>query len=177
MGYLLPWGQMSYWGAQVIINLFAAIPFVGPDLAMLIRGDFVVGDATLNRFFSLHVIAVPWSCWAGGGHIIALHEVGSNNPDGVEIKGPQEGPTASPGRHSFPPYYTVHDIVGVVGFLIVFYRRDLLHARVWRLLPEYNNFIPSRPVQDATSHCARCLVLHAVLLDAACHHRLDGQVS
>src|SRR5512146_2639365 len=87
MGYLLPWGQMSYWGAQVIINLFAAVPFVGPDLALLIRGDYVVGDATLNRFFSFHVIAVPLVLLGlVAAHIIALHEVGSNNPDGVEIK-------------------------------------------------------------------------------------------
>ncbi|MCU0956351.1 MAG: cytochrome bc complex cytochrome b subunit, partial [Hydrogenophaga sp.] len=83
MGYLLPWGQMSYWGAQVIVNLFSAIPFIGPDLALLIRGDFVVGDATLNRFFSFHVIAVPLVLLGlVVAHIIALHEVGSNNPDG-----------------------------------------------------------------------------------------------
>jgi ubiquinol-cytochrome c reductase cytochrome b subunit len=88
MGYLLPWGQMSYWGAQVIVNLFAAVPFVGPDLALLIRGDYVVSDATLNRFFSFHVIAVPLVLLGlVVAHIIALHEVGSNNPDGVEIKG------------------------------------------------------------------------------------------
>ncbi|MEP6875037.1 MAG: cytochrome bc complex cytochrome b subunit, partial [Burkholderiales bacterium] len=85
MGYLLPWGQMSYWGAQVIINLFAAVPFVGNDLSLLIRGDYVVGDATLNRFFSFHVIAVPLVLLGlVAAHIIALHEVGSNNPDGVE---------------------------------------------------------------------------------------------
>jgi ubiquinol-cytochrome c reductase cytochrome b subunit len=89
MGYLLPWGQMSYWGAQVIVNLFAAIPFVGPDLALLIRGDFVVGDATLNRFFSFHVIAVPLVLLGlVVAHLLALHDVGSNNPDGVEIKAP-----------------------------------------------------------------------------------------
>ena len=87
MGYLLPWGQMSYWGAQVIINLFAAIPFVGPDLALLIRGDYVVGDATLNRFFSFHVIAIPLVLLGlVAAHIFALHDVGSNNPDGIEIK-------------------------------------------------------------------------------------------
>jgi quinol-cytochrome oxidoreductase complex cytochrome b subunit len=86
-GYLLPWGQMSYWGAQVIVNLFSAVPFIGPDLSLLIRGDYVVGDATLNRFFSFHVIAVPLVLIGlVVAHIIALHEVGSNNPDGVEIK-------------------------------------------------------------------------------------------
>lgn len=89
MGYLLPWGQMSYWGAQVIVNLFAAIPFIGPDLALLIRGDYVVGDATLNRFFSFHVIAVPLVLLGlVVAHLLALHDVGSNNPDGVEIKAP-----------------------------------------------------------------------------------------
>jgi hypothetical protein len=91
MGYLLPWGQMSYWGAQVIVNLFAAIPVVGPDLALLIRGDYVVGDATLNRFFSFHVIAVPLVLLGlVVAHLLALHDVGSNNPDGVEIKGPMQ---------------------------------------------------------------------------------------
>src|SRR5210317_1799107 len=87
MGYLLPWGQMSYWGAQVIISLFGAIPVVGDDLTLWIRGDFVVSDATLNRFFALHVVAVPIVLlMLVVMHIIALHEVGSNNPDGVEIK-------------------------------------------------------------------------------------------
>jgi ubiquinol-cytochrome c reductase cytochrome b subunit len=106
MGYLLPWGQMSYWGAQVIVNLFSAIPFIGPDLALLIRGDFVVGDATLNRFFSFHVIAVPLVLLGlVVAHLLALHEVGSNNPDGVEIKAPRRPrmPRASAGRHSVPP--------------------------------------------------------------------------
>jgi ubiquinol-cytochrome c reductase cytochrome b subunit len=87
MGYLLPWGQMSFWGAQVIVNLFSAIPLIGEPLSIWIRGDFVVGDATLNRFFSFHVIAVPLVLLGlVAAHILALHEVGSNNPDGVEIK-------------------------------------------------------------------------------------------
>src|SRR5437899_11628706 len=89
MGYLLPWGQMSYWGAQVIVNLFAAIPFIGPDLALLIRGDYVVGDATLNRFFAFHVIAVPLVLLGVVvAPIIALHEVGSHNPAGLAAKRP-----------------------------------------------------------------------------------------
>src|SRR5258707_1533959 len=107
MGYLLPWGQMSYWGAQVIVNLFAAVPFVGPDLALLIRGDYVVSDATLNRFFSFHVIAVPLVLLGlVVAHLIALHEVGSNNPDGVEIKA-KRGPDGHP-LDGIPshPYYT-----------------------------------------------------------------------
>jgi len=92
MGYLLPWGQMSYWGAQVIISLFSAIPVIGDDLTLWIRGDFVIGDATLNRFFALHVIALPFVLvFLVIAHILALHEVGSNNPDGVEIKKKQPG--------------------------------------------------------------------------------------
>src|SRR6187399_3563642 len=86
-GYLLPWGQMTYWGAQVIVNLFGTVPFIGPDLALWIRGDYVVGDATLNRFFAFHVIAIPLVLLGlVAAHLIALHEVGSNNPDGVEVK-------------------------------------------------------------------------------------------
>src|SRR5687768_11230261 len=121
MGYLLPWGQMSYWGAQVIVNLFAAVPFIGPDLALLIRGDYVVSDATLNRFFSFHVIAIPLVLLGlVVAHLIALHEVGSNNPDGIEIKdkrGPDGHPLDGIPSH---PYYTVHDIFGVVVFLTIF---------------------------------------------------------
>src|SRR5438034_7169488 len=113
MGYLLPWGQMSYWGAQVIVNLFSAIPFVGPELALMIRGDYVVSDATLNRFFSFHVIAIPLILLGlVVAHVIALHEVGSNNPDGIEVKdhrGPDGHPLDSIPSH---PYYPVHDIFG-----------------------------------------------------------------
>jgi ubiquinol-cytochrome c reductase cytochrome b subunit len=147
MGYLLPWGQMSYWGAQVIINLFSAIPFVGPDLAILIRGDYVVGDATLNRFFSLHVIAVPLVLLGlVVAHIIALHEVGSNNPDGVEIK---QGPKDADGHPldgvPFHPYYSVHDIVGVAGFLICFTAVIFFMPEFGGYFLEYNNFIPADP--------------------------------
>ncbi|MFN2646218.1 MAG: cytochrome bc complex cytochrome b subunit, partial [Burkholderiales bacterium] len=86
-GYLLPWGQMSYWGAQVIVNLFGTIPFIGPDLALWIRGDYVVSDATLNRFFALHVIAFPLVLLGlVVAHLLALHDVGSNNPDGIDAK-------------------------------------------------------------------------------------------
>jgi len=149
MGYLLPWGQMSYWGAQVIINLFSAIPFVGPDLAILIRGDYVVGDATLNRFFSLHVIAVPLVLLGlVVAHIIALHEVGSNNPDGVEIKGPN-APKDANGHPldgvPFHPYYTVHDILGVGGFLICFTAVIFFLPEFGGYFLEYNNFIPADP--------------------------------
>ena len=151
MGYLLPWGQMSYWGAQVIVNLFAAIPFIGPDLALLIRGDYVVGDATLNRFFAFHVIAVPLVLLGlVAAHIIALHEVGSNNPDGVEIKAP-EAPKDANGHPvdgiPFHPYYTVHDIFAVSVFLMVFTAIIFLAPEFGGYFLEYNNFIPADPLK------------------------------
>src|SRR6187399_1272392 len=121
-GYLLPWGQMSYWGAQVIINLFGTIPFIGEGLAVWIRGDYNVSDATLNRFFALHVIALPLVLLGlVAAHLMALHEVGSNNPDGVEIK-KEIDPVSGHPRDGIPfhPYYTVKDTFGVAVFLIVF---------------------------------------------------------
>jgi len=147
MGYLLPWGQMSYWGAQVIVNLFSAIPFIGPDLALLIRGDYVVSDATLNRFFSFHVIAVPLVLLGlVVAHILALHDVGSNNPDGVEIKGPN-APMDENGKPvdgiPFHPYYTVHDIFGVAVFLMVFSAIIFFAPELRGYFLEYNNFIPA----------------------------------
>ena len=151
MGYLLPWGQMSYWGAQVIVNLFAAIPFIGPDLALLIRGDYVVGDATLNRFFAFHVIAVPLVLLGlVVAHIIALHEVGSNNPDGVEVKGPN-APRDANGHPldaiPFHPYYTVHDIFGVSIFLMIFSAIIFFAPEFGGYFLEYNNFIPADPLK------------------------------
>jgi ubiquinol-cytochrome c reductase cytochrome b subunit len=148
MGYLLPWGQMSYWGAQVIINLFAAIPFIGPDLALLIRGDFVVGDATLNRFFALHVVAVPLVLLGlVAAHIIALHEVGSNNPDGVEIKAKKDPKTGIPlDGIPFHPYYTVHDILGVSVFLALFSAVIFFAPEMGGYFLEFNNFIPADPL-------------------------------
>ncbi len=151
MGYLLPWGQMSYWGAQVIVNLFSAIPFVGPDLALLIRGDYVVSDATLNRFFSFHVIAVPLVLLGlVVAHIFALHDVGSNNPDGIEIKGP--GAALDANGHPldgipFHPYYTVHDILGVSVFLLVFTAIVFFAPELGGYFLEYNNFIPADPLK------------------------------
>jgi ubiquinol-cytochrome c reductase cytochrome b subunit len=149
MGYLLPWGQMSYWGAQVIVNLFAAIPFIGPDLALLIRGDYVVGDATLNRFFSFHVIAVPLVLLGlVAAHIIALHEVGSNNPDGVEIKATKDAKTGIPlDGIPFHPYYTVHDIFMVSVFLMVFTAVVFFAPEFGGYFLEYNNFIPADPLK------------------------------
>jgi ubiquinol-cytochrome c reductase cytochrome b subunit len=120
-GYLLPWGQMSFWGAQVIVNLFAAIPIIGEDLSIWIRGDYVIADATLNRFFAFHVAAVPLVLIGLiAAHILALHEVGSNNPDGVEIKKKKDANGIPLDGIPFHPYYTVKDIVGVVVFLIFF---------------------------------------------------------
>jgi ubiquinol-cytochrome c reductase cytochrome b subunit len=148
MGYLLPWGQMSYWGAQVIINLFAAIPLVGPDLALLIRGDYVVGDATLNRFFAFHVIAVPLVLLGlVAAHIIALHEVGSNNPDGVEIKAKKDAKGIPLDGIPFHPYYTVHDILGVSVFLMAFTAIIFFAPELGGYFLEYNNFIPADPLK------------------------------
>ncbi len=148
MGYLLPWGQMSYWGAQVIINLFAAIPFVGNDLSLLIRGDYVVGDATLNRFFSFHVIAVPLVLLGlVAAHIIALHEVGSNNPDGVEIKAKKDASGKPLDGIPFHPYYTVHDILGVSVFLLIFSAVIFLSPELGGYFLEFNNFIPADPLK------------------------------
>ncbi len=148
MGYLLPWGQMSYWGAQVIVNLFAAIPFIGPDLALWIRGDYVVSDATLNRFFSFHVIAVPLVLLGlVVAHLIALHEVGSNNPDGIEIKA-RRGPDGQP-LDGIPshPYYTVHDIFGVIIFLTIFSAVIFFAPEMGGYFLEYNNYIPADPLK------------------------------
>ncbi|CAM5793045.1 cytochrome b [Rhizobacter fulvus] len=148
MGYLLPWGQMSYWGAQVIINLFAAVPFIGPDLALLIRGDFVVGDATLNRFFSFHVIAVPLVLLGlVAAHIIALHEVGSNNPDGVEIKAKKNAAGVPLDGIPFHPYYTVHDIFAVSLFLMVFSAVLFFAPTGGGYFLEFNNFIEANPLK------------------------------
>jgi len=148
MGYLLPWGQMSYWGAQVIINLFAAVPFFGEDLSTLIRGDFVVGDATLNRFFALHVIALPLVLLGlVVAHLVALHEVGSNNPDGVEIKKNKDENGKPLDGIPFHPYYTVKDILGVAVFLIVFTAIVFFAPEMGGYFLEYNNFIPADPLK------------------------------
>ncbi len=148
-GYLLPWGQMSYWGAQVIVNLFAAVPFIGEDLSVWIRGDYVVGDATLNRFFAFHVIAIPLVLIGlVAAHIIALHEVGSNNPDGIDIKKKKDPKTGIPlDGIPFHPYYTVKDIVGVVVFLMVFTIVVFFMPEVGGYFLEYNNFIPADPMK------------------------------
>ncbi len=148
MGYLLPWGQMSYWGAQVIVNLFGAIPFIGPDLSLWIRGDYVVSDATLNRFFSFHVIAVPLVLLGlVAAHLIALHEVGSSNPDGIEIKdniGPDGHPVDGIPSH---PYYSAKDFFGVTVFLTLFSAVVFFAPEMGGYFLEYNNFIPADPLK------------------------------
>ncbi len=147
-GYLLPWGQMSYWGAQVIINLFSAIPFIGPDLSLWIRGDYVISDATLNRFFALHVIALPLVLLGlVMAHLLALHEVGSNNPDGIEIKKHKDANGIPLDGIPFHPYYTVKDIFGVVVFLIVFAIIVFFAPEMGGYFLEANNFIPANPLQ------------------------------
>ncbi len=152
-GYLLPWGQMSYWGAQVIISLFGAIPVIGDHLALWIRGDYVVSDVTLNRFFSLHVIAMPLVLLGlVTVHILALHEVGSNNPDGVEIKKHKDANGVPLDGIPFHPYYTVKDLVGAIVFLIlfclvVFYAPEMKIPGTQGLFLESANFIPADPLK------------------------------
>ncbi len=152
MGYLLPWGQMSYWGAQVIISLFGAIPVVGDDLALWIRGDYVISDATLNRFFAFHVIAVPLILvMLVFFHIVALHAVGSNNPDGVEIKKGPKGNRWSDKAPAdgipFHPYYSVKDIVGVGVFLMIFSAIVFWAPEFGGWFLEPDNFTPANPLK------------------------------
>lgn len=148
MGYLLPWGNMSYWGAQVIINLFDAVPLVGPALSEWIRGDFVVSDATLNRFFAFHVAAVPLVLIALVVlHILALHETGSNNPDGVEIKKNLDKNGVPLDGIPFHPYYTVKDIVGVAVFLMVFSAILFFAPELGGWFLEHDNFTPANILQ------------------------------
>lgn len=147
-GYLLPWGQMSYWGAQVIVNLFGAIPFIGPDLSLWIRGDYVVSDATLNRFFAFHVIAIPLVLIGlVVAHIVALHEVGSSNPDGVEIKEKVDENGVPLDGIPFHPYYSVHDLFVVTIFLAVFSAVVFFAPEMGGYFLEYNNFIPADPLK------------------------------
>jgi ubiquinol-cytochrome c reductase cytochrome b subunit len=148
MGYLLPWGQMSYWGAQVIISLFSAIPGIGDSLTLWIRGDYVISDATLNRFFALHVIALPLVLVGlVFVHIVALHAVGSNNPDGVEIK-KVKGPDGKPlDGIPFHPYYTVKDLVGVVVFLLFFSVVVFFAPEMGGFFLEHPNFDPADPMK------------------------------
>ncbi|MCB1758865.1 MAG: cytochrome b N-terminal domain-containing protein, partial [Gammaproteobacteria bacterium] len=151
MGYLLPWGQMSYWGAQVIINLFSAVPVVGEELGIWIRGDYVISDATLNRFFALHFLLPFLLAAVVFVHIVALHKVGSNNPDGIEIKKGPKGnrwsETAPADGVPFHPYYSVKDIVGVAGFLFLFAAAVFFAPEMGGYFLEHPNFEPANPLK------------------------------
>jgi ubiquinol-cytochrome c reductase cytochrome b subunit len=148
MGYLLPWGQMSFWGAQVIISLFSAVPWVGEELAVWIRGDFVISDATLNRFFALHVVALPLALVAlVYVHIVALHKVGSNNPDGIEIKENKDADGKPVDGIPFHPYYTVKDLMGATAFLIVFCAVMFFAPEMFGYFLEKPNFEPANPLK------------------------------
>ena len=121
-GYLLPWGNMSFWGAQVILNLPAALPVIGDGLAEWVRGDYIISGITLNRFFALHVVAIPLVLVGlVFMHLVALHHVGSNNPDGIDIKKLKDKNGVPLDGIEFHPYYTVHDMVGIVVFFIFFF--------------------------------------------------------
>lgn len=148
MGYLLPWGQMSYWGAQVIISLFGAIPLVGDELALWIRGDYNISGVTLNRFFALHVVALPLALVGlVVFHILALHEVGSNNPDGVDIKKKKDKAGNPRDGIPFHPYYTVKDTFGLGVFLIFFSAVVFFAPEMGGLFLEKPNFEPANPLQ------------------------------
>ena len=146
-GYLLPWGQMSFWGAKVITSLFGAIPVIGEDIALWVRGDYEVSDATLNRFYSFHIIAVPLVLIGMVvAHLLALHEVGSNNPDGVEIKYRKDSKGIPLDGIPFHPYYTVKDLVGIVVFLILFALVVFFIPEMGGWFLENNNFEPANPI-------------------------------
>lgn len=148
MGYVLPWGQMSYWGAQVIISLFGSVPFIGPDLLIWILGDYAVGDPALNRFFALHVIALPLILVVLVFlHIVALHTVGSNNPDGIEIKLNKDKNGIPKDGIPFHPYYSVKDIVGVVVFLMLFCAVVFFAPALNGYFLESANFIEANPLK------------------------------
>ena len=148
MGYVLPWGQMSYWGAQVIISLFGSIPIVGPDLLVWILGDYAVGDSTLNRFFSLHVVVIPLILVVLVFlHIVALHHVGSNNPDGIEIKQNKDKDGIPKDGIPFHPYFTIKDSVVVVGFLWIFCAVVFYAPALNGYFLEAPNFIEANPLK------------------------------
>lgn len=146
-GYLLPWGQMSFWGAEVITSLFGAIPGIGPDLSLWIRGDYNVSDTTLHRFFALHVACIPllivFLVWM---HITALHQVGSNNPDGIEIKATKNAEGKPLDGIPFHPYYTVKDLFGIVVFIMVFSLVLFFIPDMGGYFLEHDNFIPANPL-------------------------------
>ena len=147
MGYVLPWGNMSFWGAQVIVNLFGTIPGIGPGLVEWIRGDYGIADATLNRFFSLHVVALPLALLLLVLlHLVALRQTGSNNPDGIEIK-EKLGADGKPlDGIPFHPYYTVKDVVGIGVFFVLFAIVVFFVPTLGGLFLEAPNFEPANPL-------------------------------
>jgi ubiquinol-cytochrome c reductase cytochrome b subunit len=146
-GYLLPWGQMSYWGAQVIVNLFSSVPVIGDDLSVWVRGDYVISDATLNRFFAFHFLLPFVIAALVFLHIVALHAVGSNNPDGIEIKEKKDANGIPLDGIPFHPYYTVKDMVGVAGFLFLFALVIFFMPALGGIFLESPNFQPANPLQ------------------------------
>ncbi|MFT5609349.1 MAG: ubiquinol-cytochrome c reductase cytochrome b subunit [Parvicella sp.] len=148
MGYLLPWGNMSYWGAQVILSLFDVIPYFGPMLTEWIRGDFVISDATLNRFFAFHVILLPLILIVLVFlHLVALHQVGSNNPDGIDIFENLDEDGSPKDGIGFYPYFVVKDLIGVCGFLIVYLGIIFFAPDLGGIFLEKDNFAPANPLQ------------------------------
>jgi ubiquinol-cytochrome c reductase cytochrome b subunit len=148
MGYVLPWGNMSYWGAQVIVSLFGSLPYIGGALVDWIRGDYYIADATLNRFFALHVAALPIALiFLVIAHLMALHEVGSNNPDGIEIHDHKDAAGHPLDGIPFHPYYTVKDLFGVAGFLLLFCAVIFFAPSFGGLFLESPNFEPANPLQ------------------------------
>lgn len=146
-GYLLPWGQMSYWGAQVITSLFGAIPYIGESLVTWLRGDYTIATATLQRFFALHVIAIPLMLlFLVFIHLVALHKVGSNNPEGIEIKNNLDEKGHPVDGIPFHPYYTVKDLVGLVAFLIIFTAVIFFAPEMGGYFLEFANFEPANPM-------------------------------
>ena len=148
MGYLLPWGQTSYWGAQVIVNLFSTIPFIGEDISVIIRGDYAISGVTLNRFYALHVVALPLLILGAVFlHLAALHTHGSNNPDGIEIKAHKDESGKPVDGIPFHPYYTVKDSFGVVVFLALFCPVVFFAPEMGGYFLEHANFVPADPLK------------------------------
>jgi ubiquinol-cytochrome c reductase cytochrome b subunit len=148
MGYVLPWGNMSFWGAQVIVSLFGSLPVIGGGLVEWIRGDYVIADPTLNRFFALHVAALPLALvFLVIAHLMALHEVGSNNPDGIEIKKLKDSKGHPLDGIPFHPYYTVKDTMGIAAFLVAFCAVIFFAPTFGGFFLEAPNFEPANPLQ------------------------------
>ncbi|HAT7073839.1 TPA: cytochrome bc complex cytochrome b subunit [Legionella pneumophila] len=146
-GYLLPWGQMSYWGAEVITSLFGAIPYIGKALAVWLRGDYSVANPTLQRFFALHVIGIPiLMIILVFLHIVALHKVGSNNPEGIDIKKALDRDGKPLDGIPFHPYYTVKDFVGIIVFSILFFAVVFFAPEMGGYFLEHANFVPANPM-------------------------------